>query len=241
MNSVQKTLNTYSKASSASLTAHAGLAFFLFAMMSLDRPQIQGEAGKSGFLHTRYTLDITVVPTPHKTVPKKILTSNDGIVIAEKFLPKKLPEEVKTTKPVVKDEIVTRQSSEKLNGDTLDPKAPIGAIGQGGSGNAWAEKIGNGDHTNELGLILKEIHEKTQAALGSAGYVKFSKTANLDIYLNHQGFVTRIRFTKSTGDADLDSLAVEAIQKAQPFLAVTKLSSDKIPDHVTIPVIFKAN
>lgn len=99
----------------------------------------------------------------------------------------------------------------------IDTPPPPPIPGQGGTGNEVAEKIGDSERTNRLGLYLQKMQRKIQANLGPAGYLAFPTKAKLVLDLRKDGNVTKITVTESSGDAALDRLAIRAVQKSLPF------------------------
>lgn len=226
------------KSLSWSIIVHSAFAFGLSAYLASTPPQSRGGSGLIGAGRTKLTMIVNVTsPARVETVPKqkleKLLTQlKADVVIPVKVQPKKiekpktvvtqLPTEVKNKNTKVIEEKTTdtisptqASADRKENGN--DPDAEASLLGQGGTSEAAAEKLGNGENSNEDGEQYASIVRATQRELESPGSLIQTKITILEMIILESGVVKNVKIFKSSGEKRLDLLALDAVKRAQPY------------------------
>ncbi len=216
----------------ASLGTHAALAGAMALFLANDPPQVAGGAGLSGATVASY--DVTLAPIQSRPAPRSrvvVPKADEGLEIPH--LATELPGEVKNPETREVDLPPPSETETRSEGSTVG--AAPGRLGQGGSSDRPADRIGNSNRSNAYGLYLQKIQRKIQAAMESPGFLAHEARATLQISIQKNGSVARIEVLESSGDAALDRRAIQAVQKAQPFDPWER------EQRVKLPVIFRAN
>lgn len=215
----------------ASIGTHAALAGAMALFLAGDPPQVEGGAGLSGATTASY--DVTLAPVQSRPRPRLPVAPkvDEGIEIPN--LATELPAETKNPEPVEAEPPPASEVEARSEGSTAG--AAPGRVGQGGSSDEAADRLGNSDRSNAYGLYLQKIQRKIQAAMESPGFLAHEARATLQISIQKDGRVARIEILQSSGDAALDRRAIQAVQKAQPFDPWER------EQRVKLPVIFRAN
>lgn len=215
----------------ASLATHAALAGAMALFLANDPAQVAGGAGLSGATVASY--DVILAPVRSRLVPRAPVAPkiDEGLEIPE--LASELPQDVKNPETVDLDTPPPSEVEARSEGSAAG--AAPGRLGQGGSSDQIADRIGNSDRSNAYGLYLQKIQQKIQAAMESPGFLAHEARATLLISIQKSGTVVRIEVLESTGDAALDRRAIQAVQKAQPFDPWER------DQRVKLPVIFQPN
>jgi len=196
----------------SSLAVHGLIVVTMVFALSHDGARVEGGAGLAGSPRTRTSalvVDLEEVSAP--PLPENL---------------KARPREIDTPPPPAAAEAPAQGNSDD---------EPAGSPGQGGTeANASAERIGDADRSNALGLYLAKIQRRVQAELRSPGFLARSARAQLRFYLRSNGNVARIEIVKSAGDRRLDLLAIDAVKRAQPFEPFDR------DLNVNIPVLFNS-
>lgn len=202
-----------------SFLIHVLLAAVLTWWASQNSFLVQGQAGLSGKSGGMNEASLLVYTDPVETKPLPALPAA------------KLPDDLKFPNPVEMDRTPEPETEAKTK--TPQPVDP-GSGGQSGSGDQRADQIGNSDRTNLLGLHLAQIQKKVQANLKTPGFLVYSLTAQLRVLVLKSGVASDIQLTRSTGNPQLDLIAIEAVKKSSPFEPFERELT------IVIPVIFRS-
>ena len=213
----------------ASLLTHGFLVGALAFGLANDSGHVSGSAGLAGSPRTRFDVTMDSVKATRPLAPKAEVPApppvTEGLPVAVK---NERPREIdEAPEPVAEPEHDAAPSA----GDSATAEA--GTPGQGGTGSTAADRLGDSDRTNRLGLYLQKMQRKIQSNLGPAGYLEFPTKARLILQLRRDGHVTKITVAVSSGDAALDRLAIRAVQKSLPF---DPWENDQ---EIQLPVVFR--
>ena len=192
-----------------------GIAYFL----AHDSGHVEGSAGLAGSSRAQKNVQMNVqmdAPPPETPIEKvrDVEPVQEGLPVEREV---DLPKEVKNPRP------------REIEGQAEAPSSQ----GQAGTGTTTADRVGDSDRTNRLGLYLQKMVKKIQSNLGPAGFLEFPTRAKLLLDLKRDGHVTKIVVLESSGDAALDRLAIRAVEKSSPF------DPWEIDQQVQLPVIFQ--
>ncbi len=210
----------------ASVFTHGLLVGAMAWGLAHDGAHVAGAPGLAGNPNARFDVTMEAAPPP-APAPRAVKAApvTEGLPVDVKH---EHPREIETPP----ERPAERVAENAVHGEAPSD-APKGAPGQGGTGSEAADRVGDSDRTNRLGIYLQKMQRKIQSNLGSAGYLEFPAHAKLLLDLKRDGSVTKIAVVESSGDAALDRLAIRAVQKSLPF------DPWEVDQRVEVPVLFR--